>query len=58
MVKFKEAGKRMFNNVFVCKKCKKKIRSTAQKVLKKEVSCKNCGNKEYRPIRKLKVVGK
>lgn len=52
--KFPEASARMFHNVFVCKKCKKKQRTTMQKILQKKVSCKRCGCKALRPIKKGK----
>ncbi len=58
MAKFKEAADRMFKNVFVCKKCKRKIRTTAQKVILKTVKCRNCNGKSLRAVRKLRVAGK
>lgn len=56
MVSFPEASTRMFKNVFVCRRCKTKIRSNAQKIIKKEVACRRCGGKVFRPIRKVKKV--
>lgn len=55
MAKFPEAAGRMFKNVFVCKKCKSKIRSDPLKIIKKEVTCRRCGAKVFRAIRKIKV---
>jgi len=52
MAKFKEAEARMFRNIFVCRKCKSKIRSSMMKVLAGKVSCRKCGSKALRPIRK------
>ena len=52
--KFPEAHKRMFVNVFVCKKCKSKQRSTMQKVLEGKILCKKCGGKAFRTLRKAK----
>ena len=52
--KFPEAQKRLFTNVFVCKKCKSKRRSNMQKVLEGKIICKKCGGKAFRPIRKAK----
>jgi len=52
--KFPEAQKRLFANVFVCKKCKSKKRSNMQKVLEGKILCKKCGSKSFRPIRKAK----
>ena len=52
--KFPEAHKRLFMNVFVCKKCKSKQRATMQKVLEGKILCKKCGSKAFRPLRKSK----
>ena len=53
MVKFPEATKRLFGNVFVCRKCKSKIRASYQKILSKTLTCKKCGCKSYRSIKKV-----
>ena len=58
MVKFPEATKRMFGNVFVCRRCKTKIKSTHQKIINKEVACRRCKGKVFRAIRKAKKVAK
>jgi ribosomal protein L40E len=52
--KFEEAHARLFNNVFVCKKCKSKRRSTMQKVLTNKLLCRKCGGKAFRTLRKSK----
>jgi len=52
MAKFPEAAARLFHNVFVCRNCKTKIRSTPQKVILKKLKCRNCGKKVFRPIKK------
>ena len=52
MVKFPEANVRLFKNVFVCRKCKSKIRAPAMKVIKGQVSCRKCKDKALRPKRK------
>jgi|TARA_B100001971_G_C18140860_1_gene510327 formylmethanofuran dehydrogenase subunit E len=52
MVKFAEAEARRFRNVFICKKCKKKIRAQSLKVLAGKISCKSCGYDKFRPVRK------
>ncbi|MFC1768848.1 hypothetical protein ACFLZX_03720 [Nanoarchaeota archaeon] len=52
MVKFPEAEARMFRGVFVCKKCKKKVRAPNQKIIQKTVTCKGCGGHSFRPVRK------
>jgi len=52
MAKFPEAAARLFHNIFICKKCKTRIRSTPLKILQKKVKCRNCGGKDFRTIRK------
>ena len=52
MVKFPEAQQRLFTNVYVCRSCKTKMKSTPLKVNKKKLVCKNCGKRAFRPIRK------
>ena len=54
MAKFVEAMRRMFGGVFVCLKCKTKIRSNINKILQKKVKCRRCGCKYFRPIKKAK----
>ncbi len=54
MAKFKEATNRLFKDVFVCKKCKSKIRTSVLKVLLKKASCRKCKSKALRPIKKSK----
>jgi len=52
MVKFHEAEVRMFRNVFVCRKCKSKIKSPNMKISQGKVSCRRCGSKAFRAVRK------
>ncbi|HLC86384.1 MAG TPA: hypothetical protein VJG30_03805 [Candidatus Nanoarchaeia archaeon] len=52
MVRFPEAGKRLYKNVFVCRKCKTKRRADPSKVRKGLISCKNCSSYALRPVRK------
>lgn len=52
MVKFPEADKRLIRNMFVCRKCKTKIRASNMKVLAGKVKCRKCGSKALRPVRK------
>lgn len=54
MSKFPEAIKRMFENMFVCRRCKTKIRSTMLKVLKEKIICRRCGGRSFRAIKKSK----
>jgi len=46
------AQKRMFQDVFVCKKCSKKIRSQAVRVTAGKVSCPRCKSRSLRPVKK------
>lgn len=53
---FPEAVARLYNRVFVCKKCKSKIRTDYSKVKAQKVKCRKCGSKQLRPKRKEKKV--
>ena len=55
MAKFPEAQARLFHNVFVCKKCKTRTRTSMQKILQKKIICKRCGSKNFRAIKKAKA---
>lgn len=46
------AQKRMFENVFVCKDCSKKIRAQPVKIIAGKIKCPRCGSKAFRQIRK------
>ncbi|MBT5021538.1 hypothetical protein HOK51_09810 [Candidatus Woesearchaeota archaeon] len=52
MVKFNEAAVRMFQNIFICKRCKHKIRAPSLKVVQGKISCRFCKSKSLRPKRK------
>jgi ribosomal protein L40E len=52
MAKIPEAQKRLFKNVFVCKKCKSKIRTEPLKVLEGKVKCRKCSARSFRPLKK------
>ena len=52
MVKFPEAEIRKFRNVFVCRKCKTKIRAPNAKIIQGKVRCRRCGNKDFKAVRK------
>lgn len=52
MARFVEAENRLFKNTFVCRKCKKKVRSPIMKVLAGKVSCRKCGCHDLRVIKK------
>lgn len=46
------AQQRMFNNVYVCKNCNKKVRSPSVRVVAGKISCPRCKGRAFRPIRK------
>ncbi len=50
--KIPAAQKRMFGDVYVCKKCSKKIRSQATRVVAGKVKCPRCGSRAFRQVRK------
>lgn len=52
MAKIPEADARMFKNIFVCRKCKSKIRASPMKITSGKVVCRKCGAKTLRPVRK------
>ncbi|MBI4149333.1 hypothetical protein HY491_02715 [Candidatus Woesearchaeota archaeon] len=52
MAKFPESEARRYRNMFVCRVCKSKIRTTMMRVIAKKVSCRKCGSKALRQIRK------
>jgi ribosomal protein L40E len=52
MVRFPEAEARMIRGVFVCRKCKTKRRASPMKVHQGKISCRKCGSKALRPVRK------
>lgn len=52
MGKFAEADARLFKNVFICKKCKSKNRSTMMTLLKGELRCRKCGYSRLKVRRK------
>jgi ribosomal protein L40E len=52
MVKFPEAEARILRNIFVCRKCKSKIRAPTLKVIAGKVKCRKCNSKALRTIKK------
>ncbi len=52
MAKIPEAQARLYKNVFVCKKCKTKVRAPNLKILQRKVKCKRCEGKAFRAVRK------
>jgi len=51
---FPEAMARLYTRVFVCRKCKSKIRTDYSKVKDGKVKCRKCGSNDLRPKRKEK----
>lgn len=49
---FPEAMQRLYHRVFVCRKCKSKIRADYRKVRERKVKCRKCGSRDLRPKRK------
>ncbi len=49
MARHKEADKRLFGNVFVCKVCKAKRKADPHKVKSDKVKCRKCNAKKLRP---------
>ncbi|MBI2657269.1 hypothetical protein HYX08_01090 [Candidatus Woesearchaeota archaeon] len=52
MVKFPEADVRKFRNVFVCRKCKAKVKAPNMKIIQGKISCRGCGGKAFKAVRK------
>jgi len=53
---FPEAMHRIYYRVFVCRKCKSKIRADYTKVREGKVKCRKCGSRALRPKRKERKV--
>lgn len=51
MAKFPEAITRLIKNIFVCRRCKSKVRAQQMKVLNKKVQCRKCGSRALRVVR-------
>ncbi len=54
MVRFDATMARLFKRIFVCKKCKRKIRTDIIRVLAGKVKCRKCQGKAFRPIKSKK----
>lgn len=52
MAKIPESQNRLFKNIFVCKKCKSKVRAEPLKILGGKVRCRKCHGKAFRPLKK------
>lgn len=51
MAKFEAAVGRLFRRVFVCKKCKAKVKTDTVRVLARAVKCRKCNGKDFRVIK-------
>ncbi len=56
MAEFPEAKARLFTGVFVCIRCKKRVRGDAQDVKKGKVVCPRCQGKLFRSKKEIKKV--
>lgn len=52
MAKIPAAQARLYKNIFVCKKCKSKIRADPRKIIEGKVRCRKCGKSAFRAIKK------
>jgi len=52
MVKFPEGQSRLYKNVFVCRRCKTKIRAPSSKIQLGKIHCRKCNGKALRAVRK------
>jgi ribosomal protein L40E len=52
MAKIPAAQERLFRNVFVCKRCSTKMRADPRKIIEREITCRKCNYRNFRPIRK------
>jgi len=51
MASFPEAENRLYKNMYVCRRCEHKFRTTVSKVLAGRAVCRNCDGKGVRPVR-------
>ncbi|RDD52210.1 50S ribosomal protein L40e [Nanoarchaeota archaeon NZ13-N] len=48
-----EVKARLFNNIFICRRCKARIRADPTKVREGKVRCRRCGSKNLRPKKQV-----
>ncbi len=48
------AHKRLFKNIFVCKRCSQKLRTDPIRVVQKLAVCRRCSGRVFRPVRSKK----
>ena len=52
MAKFEEAEARIQKNIYICRRCKSKMRAPALKVISGKIKCRKCKYSALRPRRK------
>jgi ribosomal protein L40E len=57
-MKIPEAEVRLFNRVFICLKCKAKVRASSSRIKAKLIVCPKCRNRNFRPKVKEKRIAK
>ncbi len=50
--KIPEAQKRMFQNIFICKECKSKIRADPRKIIEGKIKCRKCKKRAFRQVKR------
>ncbi len=51
-VKIPEAAARLYNRVWVCRRCKHTMRADAMKIREGKIVCRTCHNRAFRPKKK------
>ena len=51
MAKFEATVGRLFRRIFICKKCKTKIRTDTARIIAGAIKCRRCECKAFRPIK-------
>ncbi|HLC22410.1 MAG TPA: hypothetical protein VJJ79_01415 [Candidatus Nanoarchaeia archaeon] len=54
MVKFEATVARIFRRIFVCRRCKQKVRTDMGRILAGKVKCRTCQGRAFRPIKSKK----
>ncbi len=52
--KIPAAQRRLFKNVFICKRCSHKMRTDPIRIVQKQVACRACGGRIFRPVKAKK----
>jgi len=50
--KIPEAIARKYKNIFVCRRCKAKLRAPNMKVIQGKIKCRRCNSKALRAVRR------